>query len=159
MKKPLIIIVSVFVLIVLVWIIHQIAYAAPLGVEQLARWTPTPVSLTAELGPVQRGHWNDRRHMKFRIQFQKRYRNHSFAVGIRTRKDGHLKLMVDPMIPRWYTARIATSLEREYLADFGLRSKVVIYETYIIGPQRLIGHSWLDPQGIAHVIFTDSGAR
>lgn len=159
MRKPLIIILSVFVLIVLVWIIHQIAYAAPLGVVQLARWTPTPAHLTAELGPVQRGRWNDRRHMIFRIQFQKRYRNHFFAVGLRTYYDGRLKLMVDPMIPRWYTARIATSLEREYLTDFGLRSRVVIYETYIIGPQRLIGHSWLGPHGISHVIFTDSGAR
>ena len=124
------------------------------SIGDFADWSPTAGEITQALGSRTGGRFDDARHLRFSQMFQKRFRTHELAVGLKFLDDQTLKAMFAPTIPIWDMARVAVQAEAEARSVFGRNINVDIYETYITAPMRKLAEvRRTSPDGPVQVRF------
>ena len=145
------------------WFLIPRAFSVPVSEDSLGAfddWAPTPQAIRALVRPGGGGSFTDDRHKTFAAEFQKRFRSHDKAIGVRFDGDDHLKLMCAALIPRWDMAQVALQLHHEAEDIFGKSYDIDIYETYISMQQRKLAEVRKSPTtGHMEVIFDPRFAR
>jgi len=118
-------------------------------------WKPTPAEIAAVVGKSGAGVYDDERHRKFAEMFKQRYRDQSYAVGMKFLSDAKIKLMFAATIPRWDMVRVAAQADREAWEIFGKHYQIDIYETYISIRQRKLAEVRFDPKTNRHRAYFD----
>jgi hypothetical protein len=108
-------------------------------------WSPTPQAIRQEVGPGSGGSYSDERHRKFATIFQKRFRSHDKAIGVRFTSNNRIKLMCAALIPRWDMAQVGVQLHREAEDIFGKSYTIDVFETYISMQQRKLAEIRKEP--------------
>ena len=124
------------------------AFSGAPGEDSIGRfddWNPTPQTIRQEVGPGNAGSYLDDRHRKFAAMFQKRFRSHDKAVGVKFSSNDRIKLMCAALIPRWDMAQVGAQLHREAEDVFGKNYTVDIFETYISMQQRKLAEVRTEP--------------
>jgi len=124
------------------------AFSGSPGEDSIGRfddWSPMPQTIRQEVGPGQGGSYLDVRHQKFATLFQKRFRSHDKAIGVKFTSNGRIKLMCAALIPRWDMAQVGVQLYQEAEDVFGKNYTVDIFETYISMQQRKLAEVRTEP--------------
>lgn len=119
-------------------------------------WSPTPAEVSRTVGPGGGGTYTDDRHRTFANMFKKRFRDRSFAVGMKFLSDSKIKLMFAATIPRWDMVRVAIQANQEAMAIFGRPHQVDIYETYISVRHRKLAEVHYNAETKRYLAYFDS---